>query len=113
MHIFDYTLDSILSFAIPTPTLVAFTFTSQNHLPLETRIVLKNEAHTLTKEERSTFEDVQGRQIDYSPTVITSTLNVSNSDKAIDTSSDVFCLYKGETPSAQNCIQLQLSLIHI
>ena len=71
------------------------------------RVVLKNEAHTLTKEERDTFEDIQGRQIDYSPTVITSTLNVTNSDTAIDTSSDVFCLYKGETPSAQNCIQLQ------
>ena len=71
------------------------------------RVVLKNEAHTLTKEERDTFEEIQGRQIDYSPTVITSTLNVTNSDTAIDTSSDVFCLYKGETPSAQNCIQLQ------
>ena len=32
---------------------------------------------------------------------------MTNSDTAIDTSSDVFCLYKGETPSAQNCIQLQ------
>ncbi len=73
------------------------------------RIVLVNEAHTLTKEERQTFEDVQGRQIDYSPRIISSTLNVSNSDTAISTSNDVFCLYKGTEPLSTNCIQLQNS----
>jgi len=71
------------------------------------RIVITNEAHTLTKEERDVFQDIQGREIDFSPTIITSTLNVTNSDDAIDTSQDVFCLYKGDSPSNTNCIQLQ------
>ena len=75
------------------------------------RIKIKNSAHELTEEERQVFSDVQGREIDFSPTILTSTLNVTNSDDQINTLTDVFCLYKGENPNDTNCIQLENAFV--
>ena len=57
------------------------------------------------------FAEVQGREIDFSPTILTSTLNVTNSDDQINTLTDVFCLYKGENPNDTNCIQLENAFV--
>ena len=71
------------------------------------KVVLKNKAHEINKAERDAFQDLQGRAVDFTPKVLVSTLNVTNSDEQVDTSSDVFSLYKGNAPDATTSIQLQ------
>lgn len=75
------------------------------------RLVIKNDSHELSEEDRNVFTEVQGRAIDFTPTVLTSTLNVTESDEQINTINDVFCFYKGIEPDDTNCIQLQNAFV--
>lgn len=63
------------------------------------RIVITNEAHTLTEEERTKLSEIQGRSVDFSPRLLTSAISttVSEDGVTLNTSDDVFVVRLGTT----------------